>query len=111
MSDEPEPVDAVDEPELLYTVSDHVATITFNRPERMNTISARMLADLSERLLEADADRAVRAIVITGAGRAWCAGLDVSETASGRGLGDQPSVITVSRGWPAASAVARHRRS
>ena len=63
--------------ELLYEVADQVAMITFNRPDRMNTITPRMLNDLSVRLLEADADRDVRVIVITGNGRAWCAGLDV----------------------------------
>ena len=66
------------EPVLLYEEKDHVATITFNRPDQMNTITPRMLAALSERLLEADADPAARVIVITGNGRAWCAGLDVS---------------------------------
>jgi enoyl-CoA hydratase/carnithine racemase len=84
--------------ELLYAVEDHVATITFNRPERMNTISVRMLADLSARLLDADADRSVRVIVITGAGRAWCAGLDVAETASGKGLGDGDSGVNANVG-------------
>ena len=44
--------------ELLYEVADQVATITFNRPDRMNTITPRMLNDLSVRLLEADADDA-----------------------------------------------------
>ena len=63
--------------ELLYEVNDHVAVVTFNRPERMNTITPKMLAALSERLLEADGDRDVRAIILTGAGRAWCAGLDI----------------------------------
>jgi enoyl-CoA hydratase/carnithine racemase len=87
-----------DQPELLYAVADHVATITFNRPERMNTISMRMLSDLSARLLEADTDRAVRAIVVTGAGRAWCAGLDVAETARGKGLGDRESGVNASVG-------------
>lgn len=80
--------------ELLYATSDHVATITFNRPDRMNTISLRMLDALSARLLEADADPQVRAIVITGAGRFWCAGLDVSETAAGKGLGATDGGIT-----------------
>ena len=42
---------------MLYAVADHVATITLNRPERMNTISGPMLSQLTERLLEADADR------------------------------------------------------
>lgn len=73
--------------ELLYEVSDRVATITFNRPERMNTITPTMLGRLSDRLLAADADPEVRAIVITGNGRAWCAGLDVGAAASGDGIG------------------------
>ena len=63
--------------EVLYAVADHVATITLNAPERMNTISAEMLNELSERLLEGDRDRNVRCIVLTGAGRAFCAGLDL----------------------------------
>ena len=65
--------------EVLYAKADHVATITLNRPERMNTISGPMLRQLTERLLEADADRDVRVIVLTGTGRAFCAGLDLSE--------------------------------
>ena len=64
--------------EVLYEVADHVATITLNAPERMNTISGPMLNDLSARLLDADRDREVRCIVLTGAGRAFCAGLDLS---------------------------------
>jgi enoyl-CoA hydratase/carnithine racemase len=73
--------------ELLYEASGHVATITFNRPDRMNTITPTMLAGLSTRLLEADADPEVRVIVITGNGRAWCAGLDVGAAVSGEGIG------------------------
>ena len=73
--------------ELLYEVAQSVATITFNRPDRMNTITPTMLRMLSERLLEADADPAVRVIVITGNGRAWCAGLDVGAAVSGDGIG------------------------
>jgi enoyl-CoA hydratase/carnithine racemase len=69
--------------EVLYEVADHVATITLNAPERMNTISAAMLDDLSARLLEADADREVRVVVLTGAGRAFCAGLDLAAQMSG----------------------------
>ena len=74
--------------ELLYEVSDHVATLTFNRPDRMNTISGPMLSELSQRLVEADRDPEVRVIVLTGAGRAFCAGLDIAEQSAGRGLGD-----------------------
>ena len=65
--------------EVLYATGDHIATITLNRPERMNTISGPMLQQLTQRLLEADADRDVRVIVLTGTGRAFCAGLDLSE--------------------------------
>ena len=64
--------------EVLYDVVDHVATITLNAPHRMNTISSAMLDQLSQRLLQADAARDVRCIVLTGAGRAFCAGLDLS---------------------------------
>ncbi len=73
--------------ELLYDIAGSVATITFNRPDRMNTITPTMLSDLSRRLLEADADVNVRVIVLTGNGRAWCAGLDVGAAASGTGIG------------------------
>jgi len=64
--------------EVLYEVADHVATITLNAPDRMNTISGPMLNELSEQLLRADRDRRVRCIVLTGAGRAFCAGLDLA---------------------------------
>ena len=64
--------------EVLYQVADHIATITLNAPGRMNTISGQMLDQLSERLLQADRDPGVRCIVLTGAGRAFCAGLDMA---------------------------------
>jgi enoyl-CoA hydratase/carnithine racemase len=68
-----------EEADVLYSVADHIATITLNRPERMNTISGPMLAQLTQRLLEADADKAVRVVILTGTGRAFCAGLDLTE--------------------------------
>lgn len=82
--------------EVLYEVADHVATITLNAPERMNTISGPMLDELSERLLDADRSRDVRCIVLTGAGRAFCAGLDLqaqmaSQSGSLGGLGSLDS--------------------
>lgn len=64
--------------EVLYEVADHIATITLNAPGRMNTISGRMLDDLTEALLQADRDREVRCIVLTGAGKVFCAGLDMA---------------------------------
>jgi enoyl-CoA hydratase/carnithine racemase len=68
---------ASDGAEVLYAVEEHIATITLNRPERMNTISRPMLSQLSARLLEAESDPAVRAVILTGSGRAFCAGLDL----------------------------------
>src|SRR5580658_5969867 len=73
--------------EVLYAVSDHVAIITLNRPERMNTISRAMLGQLTARLLEADKDPEVRVIVLTGTGRAFCAGLDLTEVTRPSGSG------------------------
>ena len=73
--------------EVLYEVSDHIATITLNAPARMNTISGPMLARLSQCLLEADKDANVRCIVLTGNGRAFCAGLDLRAQTQGQGLG------------------------
>jgi enoyl-CoA hydratase/carnithine racemase len=64
----------------------NVAVITLNRPERMNTISGTMLRELSEALLAADRDPEVRALVLTGTGRAFCAGLDLEDQSSGDGL-------------------------
>ena len=65
------------ENEVLYETDQHVATITFNRAEKQNTISGPMLNRLSELMLKADADPEIRAIVITGSGKFFCAGLDL----------------------------------
>jgi enoyl-CoA hydratase/carnithine racemase len=73
--------------EIQVEKKDHVATLTLNRPERLNAISARMLHLLSEALVECDRDPSVRVIVITGAGRGFCAGLDIQDQMSGQGLG------------------------
>ncbi len=76
--------------DLRYDVTDHVALITLDAPERLNAISPAMLDGLSEALLRAEADRDVRAIVITGEGRVFCAGLDLASTAKGEGMLDGP---------------------
>jgi enoyl-CoA hydratase/carnithine racemase len=72
---------------VLYEVDGHVATITLNRPDRMNAISVRMLQQLSERFEQADLDENVRVVVLTGAGRAFCAGLDIKDAMAGTGIG------------------------
>ena len=67
--------------EVLLEVSDHIGIITLNAPGRMNTISGKMLDQLSEKFLEADKNPDVRCIILTGAGRAFCAGLDLGSQA------------------------------
>ncbi len=83
------------QPEVLYEVSNHIATLTLNRPERMNAISGPMLARLSDLLLKANADPDVRAIVLTGAGRAFCVGLDLVDATQGSGIGSQTDHVSV----------------
>jgi enoyl-CoA hydratase/carnithine racemase len=80
----------VSSPDVRYDVSEHVATLTLDAPERMNTISGPMLEAISDRLLAADRDADVRCIVLTGAGRAFCAGLDLQAQMDGPagGLGN-----------------------
>lgn len=67
---------------LIYEVSGGVATITLNRPESKNAISPTLSRELGEALLDVKRDAAVRAVVLTGAGGAFCAGGDV------RGMND-----------------------
>jgi enoyl-CoA hydratase/carnithine racemase len=67
----------MDYQDLLYEKEGAIATITLNRPEALNAISLPMLSSLSAALRDADADEAIRVIVMTGAGRGFCAGLDL----------------------------------
>ena len=87
VNDTPAPTDHT---EVLYDVVDHVATLTLDAPERMNTISGVMLTQISDLLLRADHDPDVRCIVLTGSGRAFCAGLDLQAQMAGPkgGLGN-----------------------
>ena len=74
-------------PEVLHERRGHVAVLTLNRPHRRNAISPSMLSRLGELLVEADHDRDVRCIVLTGAGPGFCAGLDIKDAMSGEGIG------------------------
>jgi 2-(1,2-epoxy-1,2-dihydrophenyl)acetyl-CoA isomerase len=73
--------------DLLESVSDGVALLTLNRPERLNALSGPMLDALLEALPRLASDPAVGVVVLTGAGRAFCAGGDVKAMAEGRELG------------------------
>ena len=77
--------------EVLYDVDNHVAIITLNAPDRMNTISGPMLNDLTKLLVRANEDRDVRCVILTGNGRAFCAGLDLRKERSGNGLSSASS--------------------
>jgi enoyl-CoA hydratase/carnithine racemase len=63
---------------LLYSVADGIATVTLNRPDKLNAFNAVMFREFVEVFDETDRDDDVRAVVVTGAGRAFCAGADVS---------------------------------
>ena len=63
---------------IIYEVDDKVLTITLNRPEKLNAFTGEMQSELIDALDRADADDNVRAIIVTGAGRAFCAGADLS---------------------------------
>ncbi len=63
---------------ILYDVRDHIATITLNRPDRMNAMGGPMRQELIAAFDLTDADDDVRAVIVTGAGKAFCAGADLS---------------------------------
>jgi enoyl-CoA hydratase/carnithine racemase len=73
--------------ELRYEKDGPVATLTLNRPDRLNAITGPMLAAFSDALVDAGNDPAVRVVVVTGAGKGFCSGLDLKEAASGQGIG------------------------
>src|ERR1044071_298579 len=62
--------------DLIYTVSEQIATITLNRPDRMNSLSANLEHELHHAFDAADADASVKVIILTGSGHAFCSGRD-----------------------------------
>ncbi|TYQ07573.1 UNVERIFIED_ORG: Enoyl-CoA hydratase/carnithine racemase [Gordonia westfalica J30] len=79
---------AASESVIRYEVRDHVAIITLNRPDALNAVNAQLSAAAGAALEEAAQDPSVRVVVITGAGRAFCAGADLKEIAAGRRVDD-----------------------
>ena len=63
--------------QITTELSDHVLTITMNRPDRLNAWTRTMFGELMQAFERADADDEVRAVIVTGAGRAFCAGADL----------------------------------
>ncbi len=64
--------------DLTYEVADQIATITLNRPEKFNAFTLEMVDEWADRLAEAQADPEVRVIVVTGAGKGFCSGIDLA---------------------------------
>ena len=80
---------------ILYEVADRVATITLNRPDRLNAVSPLMVRELRAAYAAAEADETVWILVVTGAGRAFCAGADVTEIPDdGRVIYDEDYLTT-----------------
>lgn len=66
--------------QILYEVEDGILTLTLNRPEKLNAFTAKMLEEMVDALDHADKDDEVRSIIITGSGRGFCAGADLSDS-------------------------------
>ncbi len=84
--------------QILYTVAEGIATLSLNRPEKLNAWTLRMGAEFDHAMRVAAADPQVRVLVITGAGRAFCSGADLSllasASASGGAVSTQPGEST-----------------
>src|SRR5947208_12146687 len=81
---------------VLYDVKEGVATVTLNRPDKLNAWNAQLGAELGDAIAEADGDDDVRAVIVTGAGRAFCAGADLS----GGGFGGGQAPPELREMWP-----------
>ncbi len=78
--------------EVRVETEGNIRKIILNRPEAMNSITPGMLAQLNDEIKSADEDVGVRVIILTGEGRAFCAGLDLKQAASGEGISGALSV-------------------
>lgn len=72
---------------LLLKKEDNIATLTLNRPERLNAINAQMMEELPRALHDIAQDKELRVLILTGAGRAFCAGGDISQPTDSSGFG------------------------
>jgi len=72
----------VDYTQIKYAVADNIATITLNRPDQLNAFTGTMMNEIIDAFDRTDADDDVRAVVITGSGRGFCAGADLSSGGS-----------------------------
>ena len=77
--------------DIIYTVEEHIATLTLNRPETLNAFTETMINEWVDAIEAAKSDPEVRVLVVTGAGRGFCSGMDVRGAAS---RGEAPPVYT-----------------
>ena len=86
---------------IRYEVADRVATVTFDRPEQLNALSPAMIGELRQAYADAESDPEVWVLVVTGRGRAFCAGADVAEIPDdGRVVDEEPYLSTYAQ-WEA----------
>lgn len=85
--------------QIIYEVDDNVATITLNRPDKLNAFTGTMMYELIDAFDQVDADDDVRAVIVTGAGRGFCAGADLS-TSGGETFSSGGSDIQTDAGVP-----------
>ena len=84
---------------IIYDKADGLATITLNRPERMNAFTSQMIDEWYAALLDAHGDDAVKVVIITGSGRGFCAGADVQGGKLSGGLVDRARSQVENRNW------------
>ena len=72
----------MDYQQIIYDIDEGILTITLNRPDKLNAFTGQMMTEMINALDRADADDTVKAIIVTGAGRGFCAGADLSSGAS-----------------------------
>ena len=85
--------------QIRYEVDDRVLTLTLNRPERLNAFTGQMLGEMVDAFDRADADDDVRAIIVTGAGRGFCAGADLEKGADTFNYENNPRDRTEGGQW------------
>ena len=94
--------------EILYEVDGPILTVTLNRPDKLNAYTPVMSAEIEDAFLRADADDAVRVVIVTGAGRGFCAGADLS---SGADSFDPKARAATAAAAPAPAAQAQRPRT